>query len=65
MLTDAGNYGLNIQFANTLVNYDSPWNPATFEQRAGRVHRIGSTHNVVDIISLVTLGTIDEKFKIH
>lgn len=63
VLTDAGNYGLNIQFANTLVNYDSPWNPATFEQRAGRVHRIGSTHNVVDIISLVTLGTIDEKIQ--
>ncbi|MGG1071274.1 DEAD/DEAH box helicase [Priestia megaterium] len=63
ILTDAGNYGLNIQFANTLINYDSPWNPAVFEQRAGRVHRIGSTHNVVDIISLVTLGTIDEKIQ--
>ena len=63
ILTDAGNYGLNIQFANTLINYDSPWNPATFEQRAGRVHRIGSTHNVVDIVSLVTMGTIDEKIQ--
>ncbi|MES9681697.1 DEAD/DEAH box helicase [Gottfriedia acidiceleris] len=63
VLTDAGNYGLNIQFANTLINYDCPWNPAVFEQRAGRVHRIGSTHNVVDIISLVTMGTIDEKIQ--
>lgn len=33
------------------------------EQRAGRVHRIGSTHEVVDIISLVTLDTIDEKIQ--
>ncbi|MFE4029283.1 DEAD/DEAH box helicase [Priestia sp. YIM B13551] len=63
VLTDAGNYGLNIQFANTLINYDCPWNPAIFEQRAGRVHRIGSTHTVVDIISLVTMGTIDEKIQ--
>lgn len=62
-LTDAGNYGLNLQFANTLINYDSPWNPAVAEQRAGRVHRIGSTHEVVDIISLVTLDTIDEKIQ--
>ncbi|GAE47348.1 DEAD/DEAH box helicase [Mesobacillus boroniphilus] len=63
ILTDAGNYGINLQFANTLINYDSPWNPAVFEQRAGRVHRIGSTHSVVDIISLVTMGTIDEKIQ--
>lgn len=63
VLTDAGNFGLNLQFANTLINYDSPWNPAIAEQRAGRVHRIGSTHDVVDIISLVTLGTIDEKIQ--
>lgn len=63
ILSDAGNYGINLQFSNTLINYDSPWNPAIFEQRAGRVHRIGSSHNVVDIISLVTLGTIDEKIQ--
>ncbi|MEX3713426.1 DEAD/DEAH box helicase [Cytobacillus horneckiae] len=61
--TDAMNYGVNLQFANTLINYDCPWNPATFSQRAGRVHRIGSTHDVVNIISLVTLGTIDEKIQ--
>lgn len=54
---------MNIQFANTLINYDCPWNPAVFDQRAGRVHRIGSEHRVVDIISLVTLGTIDEKIQ--
>ncbi|MEK1828872.1 C-terminal helicase domain-containing protein [Priestia megaterium] len=62
-LTDAGNYGINLQFSNLLINYDCPWNPAIFEQRAGRVHRIGSTHNVVDIISLVTMDTIDEKIQ--
>lgn len=62
-LTDAGNYGINLQFSNTLINYDCPWNPATFEQRAGRVHRIGSKHSIVNIISLVTMDTIDEKIQ--
>ncbi|MGL4818701.1 MAG: DEAD/DEAH box helicase [Bacilli bacterium] len=63
VLTDAGNFGINLQFANTLINYDCPWNPATVQQRAGRVHRIGSTHEVVNIINLVTLETIDEKIQ--
>lgn len=63
VLTDAGNYGINLQFANVLINYDSPWNPAIIEQRNGRVHRIGSTFNIVDIISFVTMGTIDEKIQ--
>lgn len=45
------------------MNYDSPWNPAIVSQRAGRVHRIGSSHDSVDIINLVTKGTIDEKIQ--
>lgn len=61
--TDAMNYGVNLQFANTLINYDCPWNPAIVDQRNGRVHRIGSTHSVVNIINLVTIGTIDEKIQ--
>ncbi len=61
LLSDAGNYGLNLQFADTLVNYDLPWNPATVNQRNGRIHRINSTFESVNIINMVTLGTIDEQ----
>lgn len=61
--TDAANYGLNMQKCNCLINYDSPWNPAVIQQRAGRVHRIGSEFDIVDIISFVTMGTIDEKIQ--
>ena len=60
VLTDAGNYGLNIQFADTLINFETPWNPAVKDQRNGRIHRIGSKHEVVNIINMVTNGTIDE-----
>ncbi len=59
--TDAANYGLNMQFANVLINIDIPWNPATYDQRAGRVHRIGGEHESVFIIDLITQDGIDEK----
>ena len=39
--TDAGGVGLNLQFAQVVVNLDLPWNPAVLEQRIGRVHRLG------------------------
>lgn len=61
--TDAANFGLNLQFANTLIHVDSPYNPAVFDQRNGRVHRIGGEHDVVNIIYLVTQGTIDERIQ--
>lgn len=61
--TDAANYGLNMQFANVLINIDIPWNPATYDQRAGRVHRIGSEHSVVNIIDIITNGGIDQKIE--
>lgn len=61
--TDAGNYGINLQFSNVLIHFDLPWNPATKDQRDGRVHRIGSSHSEVHIIHLVTIGSIDESIE--
>ena len=42
--TDAGGEGLNLQFCHVVINYDIPWNPMRFEQRIGRVDRIGQKH---------------------
>ncbi|MDR1721617.1 MAG: DEAD/DEAH box helicase [Methanobrevibacter sp.] len=39
--TDAGGEGINLQFANVMINYDLPWNPMKIEQRIGRIDRIG------------------------
>ncbi len=47
--TEAGAKGLNLQFCDTLVNYDLPWNPQRIEQRIGRCHRYGQTHDVTVI----------------
>lgn len=47
--TEAGAKGLNLQFANTVINYDLPWNPQRIEQRIGRCHRYGQHHDVTVI----------------
>ncbi len=47
--TEAGAKGLNLQFCNTVVNYDLPWNPQRIEQRIGRCHRYGQQHDVTVI----------------
>ncbi len=44
--TEAGGEGRNLQFCHFLVNYDLPWNPMRIEQRIGRLHRLGQTHDV-------------------
>jgi len=47
--TEAGAKGLNLQFCETLVNFDLPWNPQRIEQRIGRCHRYGQRHEVMVI----------------
>ncbi|MEC4850703.1 MAG: C-terminal helicase domain-containing protein, partial [Jaaginema sp. PMC 1079.18] len=46
LASETGGEGRNLQFANTIVNYDLPWNPLKIEQRIGRLHRIGQTQDV-------------------
>lgn len=56
----AGGTGLNLTGADTVVLYDLWWNPAVEEQAVGRAHRMGQKQ-VVQVIRLVTEGTIEEK----
>lgn len=58
--TESGGEGRNLQFCNTLVNFDLPWNPMAIEQRIGRIHRIGQTREVF-IFTLVVGGTLEEQ----
>jgi len=57
--TEAGGEGRNLQFANTVINFDLPWNPLKIEQRIGRVHRLGQTREV-HIVNLWARDTIEE-----
>ncbi|MGP1906535.1 DEAD/DEAH box helicase [Metabacillus sp. JX24] len=56
----AGGTGLNLTGADTVVHFDTWWNPAVEEQAADRAHRMGQT-NKVNVIKLITRGTIEEK----
>ena len=60
LCTDAGGEGRNLQFADTLINYDLPWNPMQIEQRIGRVHRIGQTRDVF-VFNLCTAGSLEDR----
>jgi superfamily II DNA/RNA helicase len=59
LCTESGGEGRNLQFCNTLINFDIPWNPMAIEQRIGRIDRIGQTREVF-IFNLVTSGTIED-----
>lgn len=56
----AGGTGLNLTGADTVILYDLWWNPAVEEQAADRAHRIGQA-NVVQVIKLISRGTVEEK----
>ena len=60
LCSDSGGEGFNLQFCNTLINFDLPWNPMRIEQRIGRVHRIGQTRDVF-VFNLCTRGSLEEK----
>ncbi|MEC5423980.1 SNF2 helicase associated domain-containing protein [Virgibacillus sp. C22-A2] len=56
----AGGTGLNLTGADTVILYDIWWNPAVEDQAADRAHRMGQK-KVVQVIKLVSRGTIEEK----
>ena len=56
----AGGTGLNLMGADTVILYDTWWNPAVEQQATDRAHRMGQ-QNVVQVIKLVARGTIEEK----
>jgi superfamily II DNA or RNA helicase len=58
--TESGGEGRNIQFCNTLINFDLPWNPMAIEQRIGRIDRIGQQREVF-VFNLVNRGTLEEQ----
>ena len=61
LVTDSGSEGLNLQFCNTIINYDLPWNPQKIEQRIGRCHRYGQKNDVVVFNLLNTQNVADKR----
>ena len=59
--TEVGGEGLDMQFCDTIVNYDLPWNPMVVEQRIGRIDRIGQQSKIIHIYNMLVKGTVQEK----
>ncbi|KAJ2557536.1 ATP-dependent DNA helicase Snf21, partial [Coemansia sp. RSA 1933] len=57
--TRAGGQGLNLQTADTVIIFESDWNPSMDAQAMDRAHRIGQK-NEVRILRLITRGTVEE-----
>ncbi|KAK1287303.1 Chromatin structure-remodeling complex protein SYD [Acorus calamus] len=57
--TRAGGLGLNLQTADTVIIFDSDWNPQMDQQAEDRAHRIGQKKEV-RVFVLVSIGSIEE-----
>ncbi|GAU17725.1 hypothetical protein TSUD_07870 [Trifolium subterraneum] len=58
--TRAAGVGINLATADTVILYDSDWNPHADLQAMARAHRLGQTNKVL-IYRLITRGTIEER----
>ena len=58
--SETGGEGRNLQFCQTMINFDLPWNPMRIEQRIGRIHRIGQTGDVF-VFNFCIKGSVEEQ----
>ena len=57
--TDVLAEGINLHRANTVINYDLPWNPTRILQRVGRVNRVGTQHTMIEIFNFFPTAQSD------
>lgn len=60
--TRAGGLGINLTAADTVIFYDSDWNPTIDSQAMDRAHRLGQTRQVT-VYRLLVKGTIEERMR--
>jgi len=58
--TDCISEGQNLQDCDTLINYDIHWNPVRIIQRFGRVDRLGSKNEKIQLINFWPNMELDE-----
>ena len=58
--TRAGGLGINLTAADTVIFYDSDWNPTVDQQAMDRAHRLGQTKQVT-VYRMVTTNTVEER----
>ena len=58
--TDCISEGQNLQDCDYLINYDIHWNPVRIIQRFGRIDRIGSNNNVIQLVNFWPNMSLDD-----
>ncbi len=61
--TRAGGLGINLTSADTVIFYDSDWNPTIDSQAMDRAHRLGQTRQVTVVTGSSRGGTIEERIR--
>lgn len=60
--TRAGGLGINLTAADTVIFYDSDWNPTVDQQAMDRAHRLGQTKQVT-VYRLITRNSVEERMR--
>ena len=64
LCSDAASHGLNLQRGKWLVHYDQPVTEKTWQQRTGRIDRIGSMHDEANITNLVHDAPVAQRMRV-
>lgn len=59
--SESGGTGLNLQVADTVINFELPWNPSKKNQRTGRIDRLGQKNSNLTVINLIMRNSIEMK----
>ena len=63
--TDVLSEGVNMQAGRVVINYDFHWNPVRLIQRVGRVDRIGTEHQTIDIVNFLPTSEIERELSLR
>ncbi|GHV24515.1 ATP-dependent helicase [Spirochaetia bacterium] len=65
LCTDVLAEGVNLHRANTVVNYDTPWNGVRLFQRIGRVNRVGSAADKIFIYNFFPVSHVEDHIELE